>query len=142
MDKIMDKISDMFESIKITPENEKIINEAKKYAENSNYEKALELIKKITERQNEIQETEEEENKPVKMYPDELCNIKLEEVYIGLLLNNPRLITKFYYPFEICLFEDQELLNIYKSVLFTEGGEYSSEKAKNGFNFIQKKYTY
>ena len=41
----MDKITDMFESIKITEENEEIINEAKKYAENGKYEKRLQISK-------------------------------------------------------------------------------------------------
>ena len=52
-----------------------------------------------------------------------------------MLLNNPKLITKYYILFEECYFDDQSLLNIYKSILFTEGGKYTPEIAKKGFNF-------
>ena len=59
----------------------------------------------------------------------------LEKRYIGLLLNHPKYITKYYFLYDICLFENQELLNVYKSVLFFEGAEYASELAKKDFNF-------
>ena len=52
-----------------------------------------------------------------------------------MLLNNPKLITKFYIVFENCAFENDEILNLYKSVLFTEGSKYASEAAKRHFNF-------
>ena len=65
----------------------------------------------------------------------ELRDEELEKAYIGLLLNNPKLIVKYYIIFEECYFDDQSLLNIYKSILFTEGGKYTPEIAKKGFNF-------
>ena len=69
------------------------------------------------------------------VYPERLRDENLEKVYIGLLLNNPKLITKYYIIFEECYFDDQSLLNIYKSILFTEGGKFTPEIAKKGFNF-------
>ena len=51
------------------------------------------------------------------------------------MLNNPKLIVKYYILFEECYFDDQSLLNIYKSILFTEGGKYTPEIAKKGFSF-------
>ena len=54
---------------------------------------------------------------------------------MGLLLSDPKLIVKYYFLFEDCYFEDESILNIYKSVLFTEGGAYTPEIAKQGFNF-------
>ena len=69
------------------------------------------------------------------MYPKELMNEELERQYIGLLLEDPRYIIKYFFLYEDCYFQDPELLNIYKSVLFTEGGAYSSELAKKDFNF-------
>lgn len=69
------------------------------------------------------------------IFPKKLSNKALERQYIGLLLTNPRLIIKYFYLHEDCCFEDPEMLNIYKSVLFTEGGAYTSELAKKGFNF-------
>ena len=77
----------------------------------------------------------EEENETGEKYPKALENENLEYVYIGLLLNHPKYITKYYFLYDICLFENQELLNVYKSVLFFEGAEYTSELAKKGFNF-------
>lgn len=54
---------------------------------------------------------------------------------MGLLLTNPKAISRYYFLYEDCFFEDDEILNIYKSVLFTEGGNYTPEIAKQGFNF-------
>ena len=54
-----------------------------------------------------------------------------------MLLNNPQYIVKFYFLHDQCFFEDDELLNIYKSVLYTEGGAYTPEIAKDGFNFAK-----
>ena len=69
------------------------------------------------------------------IYPMKLRNEDLEKIYIGLLLNNPKLIAKYYIINEDCYFDDPNLLNIYKSILFTEGGEFTPEIAKKGFNF-------
>ena len=81
------------------------------------------------------EEKNDEEKETGEKYPKELENENLEYVYIGLLLNHPKYITKYYFLYDICLFENQELLNVYKSVLFFEGAEYTSELAKKGFNF-------
>ena len=87
----------------------------------------------------EEQDISEEDNREIeKIYPDKISDIELENIYIGLLLNNPKLISKYYYLNEECLFEDPQMLNIYKSVLFTEGEAYASEKAKRGFNFAKE----
>ena len=77
----------------------------------------------------------EEVKKQESVFPVELRDEELEKAYIGLLLNNPKLIVKYYIIFEECYFDDQSLLNIYKSILFTEGGKYTPEIAKKGFNF-------
>lgn len=80
---------------------------------------------------NNVSESIEEENR----YPKELQDDELEQVYLGLLLNNPKSISMYYFLYDECLFEDEKLLNIYKSILFTEGANYSSELAKKDFNF-------
>ena len=77
----------------------------------------------------------EEVKKQESVYPEKLRNEIIEKAYIGLLLNNPKLIVKYYIVFEECYFDDPSLLNIYKSILFTEGGNYTPEIAKKGFNF-------
>ena len=76
-----------------------------------------------------------EKKKKESIYPEKLRNEELEKIYIGMLLDNPKLITKYYILFEECYLDDQDLLNIYKSILFTEGGKYTPEIAKKGFNF-------
>ena len=77
----------------------------------------------------------EEVNRHESIYPEKLRDEELEKTYIGMLLNNPKLITKYYILYEECYFDDQSLLNIYKSILFTEGGKFTPEIAKKGFNF-------
>ena len=77
----------------------------------------------------------EEVKKQESIYPVKLRNEDLEKTYIGLLLNNPKLIAKYYIINEECYFDDPNLLNIYKSILFTEGGKFTPEIAKKGFNF-------
>ena len=105
-------------------------------------EDTLENNEEDTETEEDFNNTEEmvinnndEEKETGEKYPKELENENLEYVYIGLLLNHPKYITKYYFLYDICLFENQELLNVYKSVLFFEGAEYTSELAQKGFNF-------
>ena len=74
------------------------------------------------------------------IYPEELSNIELEKKYIGMLLKNPKAISMYYILFEDCYFESDSLLNLYKSILFTEGEEYAPQIAKNNFNFAKETY--
>ena len=53
----------------------------------------------------------------------------------GLSNNKPEAIIKYYFLFEECYFENPEMLNVYKRVLFTDGEAYAPEIAKKGFNF-------
>ena len=79
---------------------------------------------------------DEENNKLKKeIYPDELSNEELEHIYIGKLLENPEAIVKYYFLYNNCYFQDFEILNLYKRVLFTDGEAYAPEIAKKGFNF-------
>ena len=73
----------------------------------------------------------ESENK----YPKELKNIKLEYAYIGLLLENPKSISKYYLSFEDSQFSDPMAMNLYKSILFTEGGRFAPENIKRDFSY-------
>lgn len=150
-----DKLYELIDNIPVTKENAGVIEEIKSDIAARNYAAALEKIEqletlksskvKIVEEEKEEEEEEEEldyegeENKEVleKIYPKELSNIELERQYIGLLLLDPRLIKKYYFLHEECYFEEPELLNIYKSIIFTEGASYSSEATKRGFNFAR-----
>ncbi|MBR3325199.1 MAG: hypothetical protein IKG14_04055 [Clostridia bacterium] len=71
-------------------------------------------------------------------YPDELSDTKLERIYIGLLLNEIKAISVYYFTFDDCYFVDEMLLNIYKKILFTDGEKYAPKIAKEKFNFSKE----
>ena len=141
------RIYEILNNIPITKDNKETIEEIKKQLLNKDY---LEAFKKIDElnkiqkgekKVEKVEEEPKEEEEDEGIYPKELSNIELERIYMGMLLNDPKLIVKYYFPFEECYFEDADILNAYKSVLFTEGGAYSSEEAKAGFNFARDNET-
>ena len=68
-------------------------------------------------------------------YPEKLKDLKLECLYIGKMLNNPKAISMYYFLYEDCLFSDPELLNVYKVILFREGEAYAPGVAKRDFSF-------
>jgi replicative DNA helicase len=80
-----------------------------------------------------------EEKEKNNRYPDELTDENLEYIYIGLLLNNPKAISMYYFLLEDCQFSDEELFDIYKSILFQEAEKYAPAIAKNGFNIPREK---
>ena len=138
----IDKIYDLLDSIEVTRENEFEIENIKNQIATGNYLEALKKMRELKDKEEKAKKKQEEifelapkEEEDEGAYPPELSNPELEQVFIGLLLDNPKLISKYYFMFDNCVFEDDAMLNIYKSVLFNEGSKYSSEKAKNGFNF-------
>ena len=136
------RIYEILDNIPITEKNKKVIEEIKQELLNKDYMKAYKKIDELSKMQNEEDDEEEVEEEPEEqdydgVYPKELSNVELERTFIGLLLNDPKLIVKYYFPFEECYFEDDASLNVYKSILFTEGGAYSSEDAKRNFNFAR-----
>ena len=140
---MIEKVYQMLDTIPVTPENADLIDEIRKDVSQENLTAALEKINRLSSLRNQneneqmIREIKEEKSEPKGKYPKKLQNPKLERTYIGLLLNNPQYIVKFYFLHDQCFFEDDELLNIYKSVLYTEGGAYTPEIAKDGFNFAK-----
>ena len=140
------RIYEILNNIPITKDNKETIEEIKKQLLNKDYLEAFKKIdelNKIQKGEKKVEKVEEEpkEEEEEGIYPKELSNIELERIYMGMLLNDPKLIVKYYFPFEECYFEDADILNAYKSVLFTEGGAYSSEEAKAGFNFARDNET-
>lgn len=159
-----DKLYELIDNIPVTRENAGLIEEIKDDIATKNYTSALEKIERLgtkrtkkavsepeeqEESSYEEEDYEEEDNsededeevyeKPSVegMYPKELSVPSLERQYMGLVLTDPRLIKKYYFLYEECYFEDPELLNIYKSIIFTEGASYATEAAKRGFNFAR-----
>ena len=142
-DKI-NKIYEILNKIPITEENNQIIEEIKQELLNNNYIEALKKMEELSNINNEEEKQKKtakkekiEEKKEEGIYPKKLSNKELEQIYMGLLLTEPKLIVKYYFLYEDCFFEDEEVLNAYKSALFTEGGAYTPEVAKNNFNFAK-----
>ena len=138
-DEKIKRIYEILDNIPVTSKNEKVIQEIRQELLNQDYMKAFKKIEELNKLGNE-EEEEKIEEEPVEetgVYPKELSDIKLEREFAGILLNDPKLIVKYYFPFEECYFEDAKVLNVYKSILFTEGGVYSSENAKRNFNFAK-----
>lgn len=139
----IEKIDELMKQIKITDKNAEIVEKIKEDLLNKNYIEAMKGIEKINilkneeEHEDDIKVEKIEEAETEGIYPKELQDEKLERQYISLLLTDPKYIVKFYILFEDCFFEDKDLLNIYKSILFTEGGAYSSERAKRNFSFAR-----
>ncbi len=135
------RIYEILNNIPVTEKNKDLIEEIREKLLNKEYIEALSKIEELNnlkEDEEDLDETNEEETEEQNgIYPKELSNIKLEHIYMGMLLNDPKQIVKYYFKFEECYFEDPAVLNAYKSVLFTEGGAYSSEEAKANFNFAR-----
>jgi len=131
-------IYNVLSTINVTSENEEIVDDIKSDLLNENYMEAMKKLEKLNRIQKknaaekEKQKNEEEE---IGAYPKKLSDIQLEETFVGLLLNDPKLIVKYYFLYDECYFENEDMLNIYKSILFTEGSAYTPEVAKEGFNF-------
>lgn len=85
----------------------------------------------------QVAEKKEEKNNKFG-YPPELADVTLEKRYIGLLLNEIKAISVFYFVFDDCYFVDDMLLNIYKKILFTDGEKYAPVIAKEKFNFSKE----
>ena len=49
----------------------------------------------------------EEKQKEEKKYPDQLTDEKLEYIYIGLILNDPKVMSMYYFLYEDCLFSNE-----------------------------------
>ena len=137
-------IYEMIEQIPITEKNKKKMAEIKLAVQNGEYKEALTKLKELNnENEEELEELEKKDVKEKRkeqennegIFPEELSNPELESIYMGLLLESPSTISRYYFLYKECYFEDDKILNVYKSVLFTEGGKYTPEIAKEGFNF-------
>ena len=135
----IEKLYDILDRMEDEGKNSVKIQEIRDLIKEGSFVEALEKINGLEDEAEEelekikVKKNEDETKKTI--YPPKLQNNSLEEKYIGILLDNPKLITKYYILHEDCYFEDQELLNIYKSIIYTEGAAYTPEIAKKGFNF-------
>lgn len=154
----IEQLKQILEQIEVTKENKKLVEKLNEELQAENYDMVLFLINKLRSgnyeldddenidiaeeimedeeiEDEEAEDDEEENSEEAAIYPKELVNHKLEETYIGLLLENPQSISMYYFIHEDCYFQSKALLNIYKSVLFTEGEAYAPQRAKDLFDF-------
>lgn len=136
------EIYELLQQIKDKDKNSSMIKKVNNLIDENNYQEALEMIKNVTKKDDkeEIKIAEDEENSEVlendkDIYPKYLKNDELEKSYIGILLNEPKLMSKFYIIYAECYFENIDLLEIYKGILFTEGEKFAPAIAKKDFNF-------
>ncbi len=133
------KLMGIIDNIPVTEENKQMIEKIKKAIEEDELDTALKelnMLSKMNGENNEKAKKSKEKNN-IHIYPTELSNIELEHQYIGLLLQNPELIVKYYFTIKEIAFEDDIVLNLYKRVLFTDGQAFTPERAKEGFNFAK-----
>ena len=133
------KLYEIINQIPVTENNRKQIIEIKMAIQMGEYKEALAKLKELNKKHSEEETDESEiiEESEEGLFPAKLKNPELEKIYMGLLLENPKSISRYYYVYRETYFEDDDVLNAYKSVLFTEGGKYTPEIAKEGFNFAK-----
>lgn len=145
------ELEELLQIIPVKTRNQEFINDLNENIKNNEYSLALEKIKRFLdqkeEKEVEIRSEEIEDfdqNEIVKetkkqreesLYPDELRNFALEKDFVGMLLNDPKLMAKYYILSDECYFDNKIFLEIYKGIVFTEGEAYTPYIAKNGYSF-------
>ena len=141
-------IYDLLDRIKVTDENRERMEKIRKFLSESKFQEALDELQilqmsgnveyedyaEVKEKERKIKERKQEEGLG---YPVELADTELEKRYIGLLLNDVKQISAYYFLHKDCLFLDEQLLDVYKTVLFTDGEQFAPEIAKKDFNFAR-----
>ena len=109
----IERLYQILDRMEAQGKNPKKIQEIRNLIKNERYIDAFEKIKKFDEEDDDEYEEEyendmnlqNEDNNYVRtIYQRKLENQELEEIYIGILLNNPKLITKYYILYEDCFF--------------------------------------
>jgi len=80
-----------------------------------------------------------EEKQSFNGYPEELSDENLEYIYIGIIMNNPKALSIYYFVADEFYFSDEELGEIYKSILFQEAEKYAPAAAKENYNIPREK---
>ena len=133
------KLYEILNQIPITEKNKEKIQDIRMAIQDGDYKEALsklqELDDEIEEKLKEQTRLKEESEETEEAFPAKLRNTEIEYIYMVLLLENPKSISRYYFLYDECYFQDNKILNIYKSILFTEGGKYTPEINKEGLSF-------
>lgn len=80
-----------------------------------------------------------DENVEYSTYPEELSDENMEYIYIGIIMNNPKALSTYYFLADEFYFSDEELGEIYKSILFQEAEKYAPAIAKENYNIPRER---
>ena len=122
-----DELDDLEEIEEETEEDDELddledIEEDEETDDEENYEEDdSEVSEEITQQQQEKEDL------------DKLSSIEVEYIFLGLLLNNPKAISRYYFLYEDCHFSEPELDNMYRIIVFRESEQYAPAIAKEGF---------
>ena len=147
-----EEVSEEYEEIEENDEYEEVPEEYEEMPEDDEYEDVTEKYEEIEEdnayeeapeeyeepeQNDEYEETdvEDEENEQSieEQELEQLTSLKVEYIFLGLLLNNPKAISRYYFLYEDCHFSDKDLDNMYRIILFREAEQYAPAVAKEGF---------
>ena len=113
----IDKIYELLDSIEVTKENSIEIANIRQLLAKKNFLEALSRMRELKDKEEKAKIEEQqflefgpEEEEEDGTYPQQLSNPQLETIFIGMLLDNPKLISKYYFVFDDCVFEDPEML--------------------------------
>lgn len=150
------ELEELLQIMPIKIENQDFINDVNENVKNQEYRMALEKVRRFLDEKEEekleqktkeiekldsdkiIVETKKEAEES--LYPEKLRNYALEKDFIGMLLNDPKLMAKYYILNDECYFDNKIFLEIYKGIVFTEGEAYTPYIAKSGYNFGKNNY--
>ena len=145
----LNKFYNLLDEITVTNTNKYQIAHIRELLEEQNFEEALRVlqelrdpsVKPISPDKEKQDDTHLEDNSKDAttsyIYPKELMNEELEATYIGLLLTDPKSISKYYFLHDDFYFANEDIADLYKVVLFTDGEAYASELAKKSYNFAK-----
>ena len=145
----IDNIYELLNRIKETDQNRDLLNSIREKLGKNELMGAFSDLKELRaqgfEYRNEDPEEEDEEEyydvpeeEVTGTYPPNLADDSLEEEYIGILLNELKAISVYYFQYNDAYFVNDELLNIYETIIFTDADKYTPEVAKDKFKFPER----
>ena len=152
------ELEELLQIIPVKTKNQEFINDINENIRNQEYRIALEKIRRFLDEKEEQKEEQKKKAVEIKeldpdeivtetkkeaeesLYPEKLRNYQLEKDFIGMLLNDPKLMAKYYILNDECYFDNKIFLEIYKGIVFTEGEAYTPYIAKSGYSFGKNNY--
>lgn len=120
-----EELEDGYEYVEVDEDGNEIVYEDEESDESTNTEMSEEEV-------NELESAGG--NNLDELNPPQLTNVQLEYAYLGLLFNNPKGISVYYFTCGDCFFSTDALENLYKIVVFQDGEKFAPAIAKEGFN--------